>query len=208
MDKEKLKQKIIDCNFRLLFNAKGYKYFSNGEYNLNIIGIRNIVEGNVQDNTFNDFICVSYKESNHLTKYVWECTTDPGVKALKQPINAKGCAILVPGQYQGAYKIGKHKGQYDALVQAAPVKVYRDGNQNDILDFDSKTIDEGYFGINIHRSNPYTESTIVDMWSCGCQTFKKAADFEMFMTLCKKAAEKYGNSFTYTLITSDDLKLV
>ena len=63
------------------------------------------------------------------------------------------------------------------------------------------------FGINIHRSNPYNESKKVEKWSAGCQVFKKVDDFNEFMTICNKAREEWGNSFTYTLIKEEDLKL-
>ncbi|MAH43130.1 hypothetical protein CL614_05425, partial [archaeon] len=61
------------------------------------------------------------------------------------------------------------------------------------------------YGINIHRSNPYTESYYVDKWSAGCQVFKKIADFNTFMEICRKAKDIWGNSFTYTLIESKDI---
>ena len=61
------------------------------------------------------------------------------------------------------------------------------------------------FGINIHRSNPRTESTIVNKWSAGCQVIAANDDFRLFMEICNKAKDTWGNSFTYTLINSDDL---
>lgn len=202
----KLQQKCQNYNFEKLFKQKGYAYFTNGNYNLNIIGIRNLTNGNIQDNTFNDILVCIYKGNNGvLYRKIWECTTDPGLKSLKCFTNPKGCAILVPNQYRGAYQIGLHKGQYEALVQKKIVKVYRDNNKDNILDFNTKNIDLGIFGINIHRSNPNTESTIVDGWSAGCTVFKKAADFNDFMKICNKAKEIYGNSFTYTLLTTDEL---
>ena len=203
----KLKDLIIKTNFEQLFQKLGYAYFTKGKYNLNIIGIRNLLEGNKQDNTFNDAIVCIYKDDNDVwIKNIWECTTDPGLKSLKSFSNSKGCAILVPGQYRGAYQIGYHKGQYEALVQRKSVKVFRDGNKDNILDFCPATIDEGMFGINIHRSNSKTESTIVDGWSAGCVVYKKIDNFNEFMKICNKAKNIYSNSFTYTLITTDDLK--
>ena len=66
--------------------------------------------------------------------------------------------------------------------------------------------DQGYFGINIHRSNPYNESYIVNKWSAGCQVFKKVEDFNSFMELCRASAKLYGRRFTYTLIDEKDLR--
>ena len=68
-------------------------------------------------------------------------------------------------------------------------------------------IDKGLFGINIHRSNPKTESTYVENWSEGCQVFKRAKDFKEFMDILHKAKDIHGNSFTYTLIESKDIIL-
>ncbi len=95
-----------------------------------------------------------------------------------------------------------HQGKYEALGQQAPVKVFRDDNRD--LIFDEKKITEGVYGINIHKAG--ADSTYVENWSEGCQVFKKAADFESFMTICRKAREIHGNSFTYTLINSGDIK--
>ena len=69
---------------------------------------------------------------------------------------------------------------------------------------DESKIAEGVFGINIHKAG--ADSTYVENWSEGCTVFKKAADFEEFMKICRKSRDKHGNSFTYTLIESSDIK--
>lgn len=199
----KLLNKIKNSNFELILNKKNYSFFNNGDYNLNIIGIRNLENGNIQDNTFNDFICIIYKINNKWFKDIYEITTDPGIKSLKEFDNEKGCAILVPYQYKGCWKIGLHKGKYKALVQNKPILVYRDNNKDNKLDFNINSIDSGIFGINIHHAG--SNSNLVDNWSAGCQVFKKINDFNKFINLCDIAKSKYGNSFTYTLITSNDL---
>ncbi len=48
--------------------------------------------------------------------------------------------------------------------------------------------------------------TYVENWSEGCQVFKRSKDFDEFMSICRKARDKHGNSFTYTLIESSDIK--
>jgi hypothetical protein len=77
--------------------------------------------------------------------------------------------------------VGLHKGQYEALKQKSNVKVFRDKNKDMIFDMNPSTIMEGVFGINLHRSNPKTESTYVENWSEGCQVFKRVKDFNEFM---------------------------
>ena len=71
------------------------------------------------------------------------------------------------------------------------------------MTFDEIETDTGMFGINIHKAG--TVSSFVENWSEGCQVFKKSADFEEFMAICRKAKAIHGNSFTYTLIESADI---
>jgi hypothetical protein len=191
---------MID-KIKVAMKAKGYAFFENGDYNLNIIGIRNSDTGNKVTNVFDDLLTVSYKIGDvwHFKK--WAATTDPGTKGVKEFHNAQGVARLVPGQYRGSHAIGLHQGKYEALKQAKPVKVYRDANKD--MTYDTKLITEGIYGINIHKAG--ADSTYVENWSEGCQVFKKSADFDEFMALVKKAATLHGNSFTYTLLESKDL---
>ena len=197
--------KCANADYKKIFDKKGYKFFTKGEYNLNIIGVRH--KGNKITNKFDDFIVVVYntdKEKNVVR--IFPCTVDPGKKAMKHPMNVKGTAILAEGQYLNAWKIGSHKGQYKALVQCKPVTVYRDGNKDDKYDLNPMCIDNGVFGINIHKAGSSTQgSTIVDGWSYGCTVFSKAIDFSSFMRLVEKSAKIYGDKFTYTLINEADL---
>ena len=160
-----------------IMNSKGYKFFTNGIFNVNIIGIR---KTGGHTNSFDDEIHVIYRDDISIVHKIYKVTTDPGFYYLENPMNVSGTAILVPGQYRGTYKIAKHRGQYDALCQRKPVKVYRDRNKDFILDKDPETVSEGYFGINIHRSNANRESTQVDRWSAGCQVFACPKAFDDF----------------------------
>ena len=199
-----LKEKIQNTNFEKVFASKGYAFFADGDYNLNIIGIRNLLHGNVQDNTFNDAIVIMYKVNGEWHKDIFDITTDPGLKSLRSFTNVKGCAILVPGQYRSVYSISLHKNKYPALCQRlGVVKVYRDNNRDAKLDMNPAKIDTGVFGINIHKAGQTSE--VVDGWSAGCQVFKRAVDFNAMMALAYKAKDLYGNKFTYTLLTTDDL---
>jgi len=173
----------------------GYAFFDTGDYNLNIIGIRNKT---LNTNTFNDEMYVIYRIGNQWVENAFPITTEPGFKSLTELQNKKGAAILVPGQYRGCWTIGKHRGQYEALVQCKSVKVYRDANKDKKVDMNPKTIDEGVFGINMHKAG--ADSKIVDNWSAGCQVFKRACDFQSFMSIVKKSAKLYGNKFSYTLL--------
>ena len=200
-----LKNKMSVEYLQGVIEGMGYSFFTKGNYNVNIIGVRN---PNLVANSFDDTMICAYKVKDQWVLKEWQITTDAGTYWLENPLNVKGCALLVPNQYRGVYKIDKHRNKYYALCQRnGEVEVYRDDTKDQILNFDDATKQWGYFGINIHRSNPYSESTSVDKWSAGCQVFKKVDDFNEFMTICNKAREEWSNSFTYTLIKEEDLKL-
>ena len=202
---EKLYAKCKKCDFEQLFAKKGYSYFKNGNYNLNIIGVRSN-QNNKVTNKFDDCLVVIYNTNNGWKRQVYTITTEPGLKFMKAPINCKGTAILAPGQYRGAYKIDKHHGKYEALCQRNKVvKVYRDNNRDAVYDYKPESIDTGMFGINIHRSNEFWTRATIDQYSAGCQVFNDPKEFKSFMTLVKKSAAIYGNCFTYTLINEEDL---
>ena len=174
----------------------GFVVFTNGDYNLNITGIRSPER---VANAFDDRLCVTYKNNNMWVTETFEVTTDPGSPYLIKPINNYGCAILVPGQYRGCYSIGKHRGQYLALVQSGKVKVFRDNDRDNILDMDPETVQNGYFGINIHKRSG--ESDTVNGASAGCQVFRYESEFDRFMTLCQRQVSVRGfKTFTYTLL--------
>jgi hypothetical protein len=182
--------------------AKGYAWFEGAkDFDVNIVGVRNSATGQKVTNAFDDHLTVSYKEGGEWKFHSWPATTDPGKKGVMEYHNAAGVARLVEGQYRGSHTLGLHQGKYEALKQQKPVKVYRDADKD--MEYDENKIQEGIFGINIHKAG--ADSTYVENWSEGCQVFKKAADFESFMAICRKAAAIHGKSFTYTLIESKDL---
>jgi len=183
--------------------AKGYAWFEGAKnYDVNIVGVRNSATGDKVTNVFDDIMTVSYKVDGEWKFHSWPCTTDPGKKGVQQYHNAKGVARLVEGQYRGSHGIGLHQGKYEALKQYKSVKVFRDADRN--MTYAENKVDEGVFGINIHKAG--ADSTYVENWSEGCQVFKRVKDFEEFMTICRKARDIHGNSFTYTLIESADIK--
>jgi hypothetical protein len=181
--------------------AKNYVWWAGpSDYQLNIVGIRHSASGQNVTNIFDDQLTLSYLEGGIWKFHEYPITTDPGTKAVKQYSNPKGVARLVPSQYLDSHQIGLHQGKYEALRQAKPVRVWRDKNKD--MTFDEVEVEVGTFGINIHRSNPTTESQFVENWSEGCQVFKRVKDFNEFMSICRKARDLHGNSFTYTLLDS------
>ena len=184
--------------------SKGYVWFedtANKGYDVNIVGIRNTATGQKVTNAFDDYLTISYKENGQWKCHVWPATTDPGKKGVMEHHNKDGVARLVEGQYRGSHIIRLHQGKYEALGQDKPVKVYRDANRD--MTYDENKITEGVYGINIHKAG--ADSTYVENWSEGCQVFKKSADFEAFMKICRKSKDIHGNRFTYTLIETKDI---
>ena len=187
--------------------SKDYKWFESGNYNLNIVGVRNSETNNKVTNKFDDCLTVSYNFQGEEKFHCFECTTDPGKHWVENVLNPNGVAILVPGQYRGSHKIGLHQGKYQALRQQKPVKVYRDNNKDGTYDMNEENIHEGIYGINIHRATKWEgrKSTQIDKWSAGCQVIAANDDFRLFMKIVNKASKYWGNSFTYTLIESKDI---
>ena len=200
---DKLFNKVSKADFSKILVDKGYVYFNKGKYNLNIIGVRRTCTK--VTNQFDDYIVVEYIDMYGIkTREVFAATTDPGLTSITNPISSKGCAILAPGQYRSCWKLGYHKGKYEAIVQYKPVKVYRDNNKDKVYDFDSKTIEEGIFGINIHKAGD--NSTIVNGWSAGCQVLARRKDFDKLMKLAHyQFSQGMGARYTYTLINEEDL---
>lgn len=188
--------------FRHLFQTLNYKFFEEGSYNLNLIAIRH----QESDNTFNDIMYVVFKDYQMRWKvYQFTITTKAGAYYLLNPMNSDGTAIVVPGQYSKAYKLGIHK-NYPALVQSAPIRVYRDKNKDTTHDLIPSTIEKGVFSINIHRSSATGTSTKVDKWSAGCMVFSNILEWNLFYATLLESQKLYGDFFTFTLIEESQLK--
>ena len=182
--------------------AKGFPFFR-GDYNLTLVGIRSIDR---DSNEFNDRLAVIYELDRKQVMHVFPMTTDPGVYYRENPMNVTGTAVLKPGHYPSCWAIGAHQGKYQALVQRGDMTVYRDGNHDDAIDMDEVSLQTGLFGINLHRANDKYSSVLVDRWSAGCQVLANPLDFDLLMALVKKSAATYGQRFSYSLLTEDDLQ--
>lgn len=189
---------------------KGYPLFTEGDYNLNVFGIR--TNEDISDR-FNDVIGLLFKEHGAWVLKTYHATVDPGVYARKHPMNKNGTAIICEGYYKGAYSIGLHQGKYKALKQVKPLKYDRmQANP------EGKIVRSGNYtteiaGTNIHRAtaNVNGVSTYISSanssWSYGCCVIASNRDFKEFMSYADKAAEIYGNSFSFALFGEKDLCL-
>ena len=184
-----------------VMQGKGYRVFENRKgHDLNLVGIRS---SSVEANTFDDWVTAFYIFNDDWNFFAFPATTDPGTFYRKEPLNVKGTAVMKPGQYRGAYKIGKHK-QYKALEQKKPMTVYRDANRDGRLDTAGMEEDTGNYKTNIHRSNAHRPSVVVGKWSAGCQVLQDPDHFAFLLMLCERSKTKFGNSFTYTLLEEGD----
>jgi hypothetical protein len=135
-----------------------------------LVGIRGYYNpGNNQRDIYDD--CIALHTPDHLITFNANC--DPGV-------HKPGVATLQDGTW--LYKIGIHglskpaNRQYEALVQSAPVVVYRDGKSD---------MDRGFFGINIHRGGYNSVS------SEGCQTIYPS-QWEDFIRVVKNSMKDFS----------------
>ena len=180
-----------------VLEERGFAVFENGDYNLNIIGVRKRFG---TPNKFDDTLVVIYKKWGMWQESRFAITTDPGLYWLKNPMRVEGTAILVHDrQYRGAWRLAKHRGVYTALCQRKPVDVIRDPNKDGIPDMNQNNIHTGLYGINIHKAGKSSEN--VNKWSAGCQVFANLEDFNKFIDLCMLQKNMLkAESFTYTLL--------
>lgn len=175
-----------------LFKKKGYTFFE-GELNLNIFAKRKVINTNV----FDDEFYVVYQEGGKNIVKKWACATEPGKTYMLKPLHKDGSAIIVEGQYRGAFTFGLHQGKYECLRQHKPLKYNRDNNKDTKHDIGGKVYEEIAY-TNIHHAGK--DSGQVDSWSAGCVVFKRIKDFNEMMSIAKKSAKLYGDKFTFTMI--------
>ena len=102
--------------------------------------------------------------------------------------NVKGTAILVPGQYRGAYKIGFHKGKYKALVQAKPVKLYIDNDKDNKYRKPNIGMLESLFRKHLQSKTPLPQISNEDCLMIGDASGKEG----QLSDSDKKTAENFG----------------
>ena len=186
---------------------EGHRVFVNGLWNLNIIGIRSPVQA---AGRFDDRLHLVYRDESGWVDRSFPITTDPGSHYFEpgKELNSKGIPFLQPGQYPKSHRIGPHKG-YSALVQVGELFVKRAPVGSEATEAAAVIEDRGMFGINIHASDPNPYDTEdrergadakIYGWSAGCQVFANSSGFRVFMALCEKSSDLYGNRFTYTLL--------
>jgi hypothetical protein len=194
-----LAEKVVAC-----CEERGYS-LDRGKGEINLIGIEGMNPDSTpnQDapNSFNDLIgCLIFENGQPKFKCLYIGTTEPGRYYTINRLNSNGAARLELGQ-QRCWQTGLHNGNYEALIQTgAPVKVWRDGNEDFARDGD--VLDTGFFGINIHHGgdNPVND---IGRYSAGCQVIRSTDDFAELMRMIKSDRRWQANHthiFQYTLL--------
>lgn len=119
--------------------------------------------------------------------------------------NINGTAILIPDFYPACWKLGEHKGQYEALVQAGTgvFKVWRDDDKDGRFDYSGKVYDD-VGGLNSHTESLLNETEKVGAYSAGCQVREFNQDHEAFMGIVKRSMSLYGTRVSYKLFEERD----
>lgn len=180
-----------------LYKKRGYKFYKDSPFNVNIYGVRS---KDRRPNEFNDIIGVTYQDDflNHVN-LTFKGTTDPGASWLKERLgNPGGTFILMPGQYSRVWKVGQHKG-YEAMQQVGTFRGWRDSNKDGELDMSGPTYTD-VWGLNGHTTSFINEIDKVGLYSAGCQVIQSDLDFLVWLNVIKKSRDYYGNLFTYTLL--------
>jgi len=187
-----------------MYLQKGYQFFEGGQYHANLCGFRNKDLTTVDQ--FNDWLGVAYQDE-FLNKHflIFSGTTKPGLTSLAgAPMNPKGTFILAPGQHLKAWKVDYHHAndpakRYEAFVQSGPgvFKGWRDSDQDGKFDFDGMLYTD-VSGLNGHRAG-VNDTTKVGSYSYACQVWKDDKEHQISLSIAKRCAELYGNTFNYTL---------
>lgn len=154
---------------------------------VNIIYVEGMdVNGNSNANTpnhFNDLrtvLCIDEKGEPWLAG-CWDATSEPGRYYTQNPMDGTpGVARIALGQFK-AWVVGKHKQTQPALVQAAPLFIYRDLNKNYRRDEGERVS----IGSTINQHSGYG-STVnnIGKASAGCLVGRTIEGHNEFMALC------------------------
>lgn len=157
-------------------------------------------------NMFNDRrLVLEIEEGRPTILGNWEATTEPGRYYTMNPMNPGGAARIAFGQYK-AWSVGRHRNDHEALVQAKPVKVYRDLNRD--FKREGDRLYEGVFGINQHWGYDRPVNDLGHS-SAGCLVGRTRSGHRQFMSLLKsdpRYAASHGYRFLTTIISATALE--
>jgi hypothetical protein len=123
---------------------------------------------------------------------IWEATTQPGRYWTEHPMNAGGAARIAFGQY-ASWIVGRYHDQ-EALIQSAPITIYRDPRR--LYKRYGPTF-SGMFGIHQHWGYNYPRGDL-GRSSAGCLVGRTTEGHVAFMRLVKsdvRYRENHGFRF-------------
>jgi Putative peptidoglycan binding domain len=124
----------------------------------------------------------------------WVATTEPGKPYVMNPMNPKGAARIALGQYK-SWAVGTHVGAsgndpHEALIQCAPIDIYRDSKKDFKREGPTFT---GIFGINQHWGYDQPKDDVGNA-SAGCLVGEKRDGHRAFMAVIKADARFRANN--------------
>jgi len=175
---------------------------------VNIVYIEGMdVDGKPNPNTpneFNDsrFVIRINRAGNPRIAGAWEATTEPGkLFTLGPGTNPDGAARIAFGQYK-SWSVGIHrkgsKTAHEALVQTAPIDIFRDLDRDFSRAGDRKFT--GIFGINQHAGLDVPKTDIRKA-SAGCLVGRTIVGHREFMKLCT-ADPRFASNNGYRFMTA------
>lgn len=139
----------------------------------------------------------------------WEATTGPGTYYTRvEHLDPSGAARIALGQFK-AWSVGIHMNgcpsAHEALVQCAPISVYRDLNEDFRRDDDK--VFTGLFGVNQHWG---FDAPVNDIGraSAGCLVGRTRSGHRSFMAMCKadpRYQANHGYRFVSTVLSAQDV---
>lgn len=193
------------ADLKRICESNGYSFFDSGDYNLNLIGMRDLDAVNTDE--FSDVIYLAFRINGDPVAIPFQATTMPGFYYRENPLVPTGVAILPAGQHRALWRIGLHRGK-PALTQRRACIVRRDNDGDSLVDINSPYMknDTGNFLINLHstgRRDRYLPKEI-GKWSAGCQVLRDQKAHDTLMYFVEQSLVRYGNTFTYTLFDMRD----
>ena len=217
-----MKTRSID-EIREVLKAKNYKFFEKGDFNLNLIAIR---EDDTFDNKFSDSLQMLYKENGVWKAPAFKFTTLAGTLGFggeKAPLTAAdtgtgvdGVAIILEGQYPGVYEYVNTGYRYpfvEYLNQVGNFDYLRDNNKDGLVSRNS-TRQTGNFKTCFHamswinKNGTYSDSEFVNYigspYSQGCIGAPALTMFTGIMPIIRQSVKIWGKKFTPTILHAKD----
>lgn len=204
--------------------AKGYKFFEQGDFNLNLIAIR---MDDKFDNQFSDILIIPHKVHGEWVMPSFGFTTLAGtlgkggafnpLTAAETGSGVDGTAVILEGQYLQGLIYQKNGNRYpfiEYLKQNRKYKYLRDNDKDADVDRDSVKQEDIFF-THWHPMSPIiggvpTKSKQVNYngaaWSQGCMGSDADTWYNGILPIIRQAVKIWGNVFSPTILHAKDFE--